>query len=412
MPDEIKNALENISAKVTDAVQASETKILDQVKASLDENSKDVENKLNEIENKVETLNFTMHDNAEDDPKAGYKNHVEYLNDVMEAGKTGVASDRLNKAHKILSIKNAVGSDEQNVSSNPDGGFLIPEFTVPGVVTRDPQKLQGDLGQYTRRIPMSTSNIKLNARVDENHSTSVTGGIVVGRRSEMAQITANKMQFQQVSLETSELVGMAFATHQLLQDSPISFMSLINDAFGAEHIAKLNYERLWGTGAGEFEGVYTSPAKLTVARATASKISGEDILGMVMKCWDYDNAYWVANQNTLLQLTNAHIALSNTDVQGLYDAKTKTLFGRPVLFNENASTLGTAGDLGLINFNEYLEGTRGGIEYASSIHLRFDYAETAFRTIQENAGSSWWKTYLTPKNGSTMSPIVQLTDAP
>ena len=411
MSEEIKNALDTISAKVTDSVKESEAKILNKVNESLKESQETTEQKLNEIENQIQTMNISLHDNAEDDPQAGYKNHIEFLNDVMEAGKTGAVSDRLAKANQILHVRNAVGSDEHNVSSNPDGGFLVPEFTAPGVITRDPLKLQGDLGQYTRRIPMSTSNIKLNARVDNNHSTSVTGGIVVGRRSEMAQITANKMEFEQVSLETSELVGMAFATHQLLQDSPISFMTLINDAFGAEHIAKLNYERLWGTGVGEYEGVYTSPAKLTVARATASKISGEDILGMVMKCWNYDQSYWVANQNTLLQLTNAHIALSNTDVTGLYNAANNTLFGRPVLWSENAETLGTAGDLGLINWNEYLEGTRGGIEYASSIHLRFDYAETAFRTIQSNAGSSWWKTYLTPKKGSTMSPIVQLTDA-
>jgi len=111
-------------------------------------------------------------------------------------------------------------------------------------------------------------------------------------------------------------------------------------------------------------------------------------------------------------LINAHIALTNTDIIKLYNPDTQTIMGRPVLFDENAETLGTAGDLGLINWSEYLEGQLGSVKFAESIHIRFDYAETAFRTIVYNDGAPWWRTALTPKQSSkTLSPIVQLSDA-
>ena len=72
-------------------------------------------------------------------------------------------------------------------------------------------------------------------------------------------------------------------------------------------------------------------------------------------------------------------------------------------------TLGTQGDIGLADFSQYLIGDKGGIKVATSIHLRFDYDETAFRFVLRYDGQPWWLSALTPRRGtSTLSPFVVL----
>jgi hypothetical protein len=88
--------------------------------------------------------------------------------------------------------------------------------------------------------------------------------------------------------------------------------------------------------------------------------------------------------------------------------RSRKLDGRPLFFTEFAKTLGTEGDLMLIVPSEYLEGTYQTEQYAESIHVRFAAAERGFRFYRRNDGQWWWRSALTPKNGSTLSPVVTL----
>jgi len=84
------------------------------------------------------------------------------------------------------------------------------------------------------------------------------------------------------------------------------------------------------------------------------------------------------------------------------------LLGRPIAYDENCKTLGDAGDLILCNWTQYLEGTLQPLQSAESMHVRFLYNERVFKFWKRNDGRMWWNTYLTPKNGSTLSPVVTL----
>ena len=85
------------------------------------------------------------------------------------------------------------------------------------------------------------------------------------------------------------------------------------------------------------------------------------------------------------------------------------LDGRPCIFTEFASTLGTVGDLILGNWSEYLEGIYQPMQTAESMHVRFVNHERTFKFWTRNAGQFWWKSALTPQNGAnTLSPIVTL----
>jgi HK97 family phage major capsid protein len=94
---------------------------------------------------------------------------------------------------------------------------------------------------------------------------------------------------------------------------------------------------------------------------------------------------------------------------GLTASNYGTLKNRPVISCEFCQTLGTAGDIMLVDLSRYLMIDKGDIQSASSIHLKFDYDETVFRWVYRVDGQPKDKTYITPYKGSNyQSPFIVL----
>ena len=78
------------------------------------------------------------------------------------------------------------------------------------------------------------------------------------------------------------------------------------------------------------------------------------------------------------------------------------LLGRPIRFSEHCKTLGTVGDIQLVDPKGYYALTKaGGIKFASSIHLYFDYGLQAFRWTIRLGGQPHLAAPVSPANGST-----------
>ena len=76
---------------------------------------------------------------------------------------------------------------------------------------------------------------------------------------------------------------------------------------------------------------------------------------------------------------------------------------------EQCSTLGTVGDIALVDYSQYALANKGGVQAAQSIHVAFLTDEVAFRWIYRVDGSPLWNAPLTPyKGSSTLSPFVVL----
>jgi hypothetical protein len=83
------------------------------------------------------------------------------------------------------------------------------------------------------------------------------------------------------------------------------------------------------------------------------------------------------------------------------------LLGRPLYFTEYTQTLGTAGDVILVNWSQFLEGNYQPMQSAESIHVRFVNHERTFKFWLRNAGQPWWRSALTPiYSSSLLSPFV------
>jgi hypothetical protein len=85
------------------------------------------------------------------------------------------------------------------------------------------------------------------------------------------------------------------------------------------------------------------------------------------------------------------------------------LDGLPLFYSEYASQLGTAGDLVLSDWSQYLDGLYQPIQSAESMHVRFLNREQTFMLWLRNAGAPWWRSPLTPHKGTnTLAPFVIL----
>lgn len=335
-----------------------------------------------------------------EDPKCGFKEPKDMLKAVIDAGSGRSTDPRL----KML----AAGSDEGMVASDPYGGFSVPSGFLANLLTRDSEL--DFIQPLTTKIPMETPQVKIPARVDSNHSSSVSGGLTVSRRAETAAATASRMQLEQITLNAHSLFGFSYATEELLADSAVSWIATLQAGFGEEFANKKIDERLNGTGAGEFQGVKTSAAEITVARGTDSTFVLLDAANMISRCYRSQNAVWMINPTVIPQLITMTEAGTGSALVQTGSGGQFTLLGRPVHITEHLPALNTEGDVMLVNWSEYLEGELEAMQFASSVHVRFVEHERAMKFYQRNDGKCWWTAPLTPANGSTISPIVTLTD--
>lgn len=311
-------------------------------------------------------------------------------------------------------VRKAVGSDEARSISDPYGGFLVPTQFVPDLLKIDPE--EDPIGGKTRSIPMGSPTVRIPARTDKNHTTSVSGGLTVTRRPETVAGTSSVMQMEQVELQAHMLFGLSYATEELLRDSPVSFAAILSAGFSDQFVYHLIKERLYGTGVGEFLGILAADCTVSVAKETgqaADTIIYENVLAMRARCWGYSKAVWLANHDTMPQLMKLNQAVGTGGAvvwqPSAREDHPDTLLGRPLYFSEYAKTLGDQGDLILANWGEYLEGTYQPLQNEESVHVRFVNHERTFKFWMRNAGQPWWRTALTPVYSSaTLSPFVVL----
>ena len=113
----------------------------------------------------------------------------------MRAGQTGRVDERL----APLRVQAAAGSDEQRSDFGEHGGsFAFPPTVVSrplSVGRRDP------VATRTRPITMPTPQVQVAARVDKDHSTTVSGDLVITRTPQTDSITTSRAEFEQITLD-------------------------------------------------------------------------------------------------------------------------------------------------------------------------------------------------------------------
>lgn len=337
----------------------------------------------------------------------------EQLRAVVEAAKPGGSID------PRLSIKAATGLNE---SVGSDGGFLVEEDFTKELLKRTYDT--GILASKCNKIPLSTAanSMKING-IDETSrkNGSRWGGIQAYWEGEADALAGTKPKFRQMELNLRKLTGLCYATDELLSDAS-ALEAVIMQGFSEEFGFKVDDAIINGSGAGVPQGILNSKALVTVPKEqgqAAGTINVQNVVNMWSRCWgrSRQNAAWYINQDIEPQLFTMSLAVGTGGVpvympaSGVSGSPYSTLFGRPVIPLEQCETLGTLGDIILADFSQYLLIDKGGINAASSIHVRFLYDENVFRFIYRVDGQPVWNSPLQPfKGSSTLSPFVALAN--
>jgi len=176
-----------------------------------------------------------------------------------------------------------------------------------------------------------------------------------------------------------------------------------------------------GTDAGMPEGILQSNCLIAVpieVGQAADTIVSENVINMWARRYLGGRDYiWLAHQDIAPQLMQLNLGVGTGGMLtymppgGLSAAPYATLLGRPVVEIEYAQTLGDEGDLTLASMSEYQMIDKGGMQSASSIHVRFIFDEQVFRFVLRVDGEPKWDQPLTPFHGNnTVSPFVTLAE--
>jgi len=352
------------------------------------------------------TAPATAHDNKEDKP---WKNSIEFFAAVIGAGKVAMSGGDIDpRLHRLAS-----GANE---SIGSEGGFLVETDTSAELLKK--AYTVGALASKCRQIPISTNanGTKING-VDE--TSRVTGSRYGGLQSywaaEAQTVTSSFPKFRKIELNLKKLFALVYATEEQLADGP-QLKQFVDEAVPAEIAFMLDAAIFSGTGAGQPLGVLTSAAFASVAKEVgqaAATVVTSNIAKMFGRMWagSMANAEWFINQDVFQQLPQ--MSISNqpifTPPGGFSTSPFGTLLGRPINMVEQASTLGTQGDIGLLDLSQYALAIKGGVNAQSSMHVRFLFDEQVFKFTMRVDGQPMWASALTPFKGTaTQSPFIFL----
>lgn len=347
-----------------------------------------------------------------DDPKHGWGSLHEMALAIKDAGPDSGALDK-----RLRIVAAATGL---SVGIGAEGGFLIaPEFSE--AIWEGVSGSSASLLNLTDNYVVTGKSLSFNANAETSRANGSRWGGVRGYwLGETTQITSSKPKVRELTLKPQKLGVLVYATDDLLDQGNPSAERFLRQAATDEINFMVGDAIVNGNGAGKPLGLMNASAKVQVTRGTASTFVQQDVANMWARipARSMPTAVWLIEQSVLPELLTMTTPVTNVagteNVGGfntkLYNPDTNTLMGRPVILTEYNAALGTSGDVILWDPMAYAVGTRGTVDTAASIHLRFDYNETAFRFLFHVDGQPWLQSALTPKSaGDTLSTIVDLS---
>lgn len=325
------------------------------------------------------------------DPRQGFSSYVEFATSVRNACMNLGHDGRLYAA-----VPSATHREHGS-----DGYVVPPEFR-----DRIWELVQGGDGLINEIDVEPTNSNSVNDNVDESTPWG-TSGVKAYWRSEAQQMTATRQNLKPRTTILHELYAFVTATDELLEDAP-----RLENRLTVKSAEAINYsidEAIFeGDGNGKPLGFMNAASLVSQAKEsgqTASTVVHANIAKMFSRMLPQSIARsaWRVNTDVLPQLmtmADSSGALIWTKPTGIAEAPGGFLYGRPIRFSEHCQTLGTVGDVVLADMKGFYGLKKGAIKSASSIHLYFDYATTAFRHTFRFGGHPHLSAAISPKNGS------------
>ncbi len=348
------------------------------------------------------------------DPKQGFASYGAFAQAVQRASQRGARAD-----DRLIKIQAAAATTYGSEGVGEDGGFLVPPEFSNDI---NSHALGGDAFLPLTDNTVLTLSNSMTFPTDETTPWG-TDGIRVFWAAEASQATETKPKIGTRSLRLHKLIGLVPVTDELLADTR-ALETYITRKTGENMRWKQNDALVNGSGAGQPLGIANSPALVSVAKEgaqAADTIVAENIAKMFsrMPPSAISRAVWLINNDAFPQLIT--MTLGNTPIftppgdsapAGITSAPAGRLLGRPLVMSQSCQTLGDKGDIYFVDWLAYRTITKaGGMQTATSIHLYFDYDETAFRATYRLDGQPWMNAPITPARGTAnLSNFVTLDE--
>lgn len=399
-----KEEKREITEEEDQRLDAIETELIG-VKADIDkEERRDARERefLREAARSDEATGIQVAENREAlDPKGGFRNLADFALAVRTACLPGGAAvdARLAKLGQYYAAPTNFHQE-----GHTQEGYMVPPQMRQGIfeLVFAEDDILGQIG------PEPTESNSVEMLADETTPWGATG-VVAKWRAEGTQMTASKLVTEARQVRLHELYAFVTATDELLQDAP-----RLNDRLTRKAAQAIQWEAseaiMNGSGAGKPLGWMLADSLITVlkeAAQIADTIVAKNLTKMYSRLLSMPGSRpaWYANRDIVPQLVDLKIGTEPSWValnQGLRDAPNGMLLGIPLRFTEHAETLGDKGDIQLVDLAGYYATTRTGApEFASSIHLFFDYGIQAFRWTFRLGGQPYLKVAVSPAKGAT-----------
>lgn len=329
----------------------------------------------------------------------------------------GKVDKRLVRAKAILGSNELVGAE---------AGFLVlPEYS------NEILKVAHDVGivaKDCRHLKIKGNRIIINAVNETSRATgSRWGGIQVYWVAEGGSVTAKKPDFRQVDLKLNKLMGVNYATEEVLADQS-ALQGITTQGFGEEFAFMIDDAIINGTGAGMPLGVLNCNAIQSKAIESSQDdytVVAENIDGMynLMPAKNRIKAKWYIIQDVEPQLNKMGYKMGTAAIPvftspaiigggGIVGSPNGRLKNRDIQIIEQCQALGTVGDILFLDLSQYLIIEKaGGMKAAASMHVAFLTDQQCFRFTYRLDGQPLWQAGITSFKGSvTRSPFVSLAE--
>lgn len=373
-------------------------------------------------------------DRLSDDPMYGFRTVGEYLMEVKEIGgsatgpnvnaiKTGSKMDLACKAWISAGIvEKATLSTYANEGAGADGGFLV----LPPLLKAIDERVTGEQSLLSLCTVDSVGGNSATTPLDDTTPWQTSGAITAEWDGEAGATAQSKPAFKQKSLKLRKVQALVPVTEEAMQDAPL-LEGYIMRRTPEIMSFKIDEAIIRGSGVGMPLGILNAGSLVSVAAETnqpATTLKASNVQKMVMRMYAgyLQNSVFLINQDCQYELQRM-VVVGKTDAgtsvavgglvyippgTGLSTSPYGTLMGRPIIFTQHCSTLGTVGDILLADLSRYWAIRKStGIQSQSSPHFWFDQGVTAFRFVDRVDGAPLYNSTISPRSGSnTMGAFI------
>lgn len=355
-------------------------------------------------------------ENSDADPRRGFVHVGDFARTVFASQMSVRSGGTLDK--RLLGLggmQAAAPSTFGNEAAGADGGFLVPPEFARTIFNLSLE--EQSLLPLADNMPIASNSMSLPK--DETTPWG-SNGVRAYWQGEATAGTPTKPVLGRMDLRLKKLLALVPMSDELMADAG-ALAAYIPSNMARSIRWKTDDALLFGAGNGVPQGVFSGSAHIVQA-AEGGQTAGTIVINNVAKMisrllpGSYSRAFWLVNNDALPQLFTMTLGNypiympAGAPVGGAQLSPYGTLMGRPIVVSQHCKSIGSVGDIMLVDMSYYQAVTKAeGIAMATSLHLYFDADAVAFRATFRIDGQPKLAAPVSPANGSTtLSPFIQL----